>query len=145
MLEKVLQIYRQLNLKVNKNKCLFRCASIPFFGKMISWQGVSLNSSKIQALMDMSTPRMKKELQSFIGILSYLCSFSPMAAEVSEPLPKLASVKLDWTWNMTYQDLYQKARTRVKRNICMKFYDAARPLYLETDASGIGLVVRLLK
>ena len=29
-LEKVLWVCRQVNLKFNKNKCLFRCTSIPF-------------------------------------------------------------------------------------------------------------------
>ena len=38
MLEKVLQICRQVNLKLNKDICLFRCTSIPFFGEIISQQ-----------------------------------------------------------------------------------------------------------
>ena len=53
MLEIVLWIYRQANLKRNKDKCLFRCMSIPFFGEIISWQGVSPDSNKIQALSEM--------------------------------------------------------------------------------------------
>ena len=35
-LDKVLKIYRQANLKPNKDKCLFRWTSIPFFGEVIS-------------------------------------------------------------------------------------------------------------
>ena len=35
-LNKVLGIYRQTNLKLNKNKCLFRCTSILFFSEVIS-------------------------------------------------------------------------------------------------------------
>ena len=36
ILNKVLRIYRQANLKLNKDKCLLLCTSIPFFGEVIS-------------------------------------------------------------------------------------------------------------
>ena len=32
----VLQRCRQVNLKLNKDKCHFRCISVPFFGEVIS-------------------------------------------------------------------------------------------------------------
>ena len=32
--DKICRIARQPNLKLNKEKCLFRCTSIPFFGKV---------------------------------------------------------------------------------------------------------------
>ena len=31
MMQKVLQRFREVNLKLNKDKCHFRCTSIPFF------------------------------------------------------------------------------------------------------------------
>ena len=43
-----------------------------------------------------------------------------------------------------YQDLYEKAIMIVKRDANIKFCDAARPLFLDTDASGISLGTRLL-
>ena len=36
------------------------------------------------------------------------------------------------------QDLYNRAKEIVKKDACMKFYDVARPLYLETDVSGVS-------
>ena len=100
---------------------------------------MSPDPTRIQALTDMSPLKMKKELQSFLGILNYLHKFSLVTADMCEPLDKLTSVKTDWTWNRIYQDLYEKAKTIVKRDSCMKFIDVAKPLYLETDASSIGL------
>ena len=143
-LENVLQAYTQANLKLNINKYLFRCTSIPFFGETISWQGVSPDPRKAQALTDMPLPKTKKELQSFLSILNYLSRFSPMTAEVCEPLPKLTSGKTDQTLNRIYHNLYGKKQL-VKRDACMKFYDVAGPLYLEIDASGISLEARLLQ
>ena len=39
-----------------------------------------------------------------------------------------------------YQDLYDRAKNIVKKDVCTKFYNATRLLYLETDASGHGLL-----
>ena len=37
---KVLRLCMEVNLKLNKDKCHFRCTSIPLFGKVISRDGV---------------------------------------------------------------------------------------------------------
>ena len=37
-LEKVLQVCSQVNLKLNKDKCLFSCTSTPFFCEIVSQQ-----------------------------------------------------------------------------------------------------------
>ena len=34
-LQRVLQVCRQMNLKINKDKCHFRCTQVPFFGEII--------------------------------------------------------------------------------------------------------------
>ena len=52
-LNRVLLMCRQATLKLNKDKCLFRCtSSIPLFGRVISRQGVIMDLNKVQALAD---------------------------------------------------------------------------------------------
>ena len=87
---KVLRQCKKVNLKSNKDKCHFRCTSIPFFGKVIL-RGVQPDPKKIKALMDMPAPKSKKELQAFLGIINYLGKFSPHTADVCDPLCKLTS------------------------------------------------------
>ena len=94
---------KEVNLKLNKEKCHFRCTSIPFFGEVISRRRVQPDPQTIKALMDMPPPNNKKELQAFLGIINYLGKFSPGTAEVCDLLQKLASSKATWTWNASYQ------------------------------------------
>ena len=61
------------------------------------------------------------------------------------PLRKLTSSKTTWTWNASYQQLFTKAKSLIKADICIKFCDDTKPLYLETDASGGGLGDALLQ
>ena len=49
-----------------------------------------------------------------------------------------------WTWNASYQQLFDKAKSLVKVEVCMKFYDDTKLLYLETDALGVDLGAALL-
>ena len=94
----VLQRCRQVNLKLKKDKCHFRCRSVPFFGEIISWNGVQPDPRKIKALVEMSPPK-NKELQAFLGIINYLGKFSPSTANICDPLQKLTSSRAVWMCN----------------------------------------------
>ena len=144
---KVLWHCEEVSLKLNKEKCHFRCMSTPFFGEVISREGIQPDPQKIKALMDMPAPKNKKELQAFSGIINYLGKFSPGTTDVCDPLHKLTSSKVTWTWNMSYQALFNKANSLIKAepDMCIKYYDDTKPLYLETDASRVGLGVALLQ
>ena len=141
----VLQWCQDVNLKLNKEKCHFRCTSIPFLGEVVLRERVQPDPWKIKALTKMPAPKNKKELQAFLGIINYLAKFSPGTAEVCKPLHKLTSCKSMLTWNASYQQLFINAKSVIKADVCMKFYDNSKPLYLETDASGIGLGAALLQ
>ena len=93
----------------------------------------------------MPVPKNKTEVQAFLGIINYLGKFSPGMAEVCEPLQKLTSSKMTWIWNTSYQQLFPKAKSLIKAEVCMKFYDHTQLLYLGTDTSGISLRAALLQ
>ena len=69
--------------------------------------------------MDMPPLKCKKELQSFMGILSYHSNFYQQLLKHVKPLRKLTSVKTEWLWNRMYQDLYDKANNIINYRICI--------------------------
>ena len=99
----------------------------------------------MKALMEMLAPKNEKELQAFLGVINYLNKFSPGTSEACKPFRKLMSSKATWTWNASYQQLFNKAKSLIKAEMCMKFYDDTKLLYLKTDASGISLGATLLQ
>ena len=135
----------RFNLKLNKDKCHIRCTVVPFFWEIISWYKREPDPQKIKALMEMPTPKNKKELQAFLGIINYLSKYSPSTTCICEPLQKLTLSKTLLKWNALYQALYGKVQSPIRDNVCMKFCDETKPLYLETDASGIGCGTTLLQ
>ena len=51
------------------------------------------------------------------------------------------SAKTEWT----YQKMFDKAKAIIKEDVYMKFYDETKPLYIETDVSGVGLGAAVMK
>ena len=51
-----------VNLKLNKDKCHFRCTSIPLFGEVVSRHGVQPDTQNVRALTEMPAPKNKREL-----------------------------------------------------------------------------------
>ena len=66
--QRALQRCRQVNLKLNKDKCHFRCTSVLFFREVISRKRVQQDQQKIKAMVDMP-PQLLKKLQAFLGII----------------------------------------------------------------------------
>ena len=60
---KVLRICRWVNL--NRDKCLFKCSSIPSFSEITSWQGVNPDPRKGQVLMYVQPPKSRRKLVIF--------------------------------------------------------------------------------
>ena len=143
--QKMLQWCSKVNLKLNKDNCHFRCMTIPFLREVILRNGVHQDPRKIKAFMDMPPPNNKRELQAFLGIINYLGKISPSTAAVCDPLWKLTSSRVAWTWNASNQSLFVKATLLIKADIFMKFYHDSKPLYLETDTSGVGFGAALLQ
>ena len=108
-------------LKLNNEKCHFWCTFIPFFIEVISREGVQPDPQKIKVLMDMPVPTNKKDSQAFLGIINYLGKFSPGTADVCDPLHKLTSSKVAWTWKASYQALFNKAKSLIKVDLCRNF------------------------
>ena len=65
---KVLQQYEEVSLKLNKEKCYFRCTSIPFFGEVISRKGVPARSTKGQGTDGHAATKQQKRTA---GLLRY--------------------------------------------------------------------------
>ena len=80
------------------------------FGEVILRNVVQPDPQKIKALMDMPSPNNTRELQAFLGIFNYLGKFSPGTVAVCDPLQRLTSSRVTWTWNASYQSLFVKSK-----------------------------------
>ena len=63
---------RQYQMKLNPSKCAFGVVLRKFLGFMVSQRGIETNSEKVQAILDMTSPKTVKEVQKLTGRISAL-------------------------------------------------------------------------
>ena len=66
---------RQYQMKLNPSKCAFGVVSGKFLEFMVSQRGIEANSEKVQAIIDMTSPKTVKEVQKLIGRIVALNRF----------------------------------------------------------------------
>ena len=64
-----------------------------FFGETYTTSGQKLSKDKVSAVTAMPSPTNKKEVQSFIGMVNYLSTFSLRFSELAEPIRELSKDK----------------------------------------------------
>ena len=55
-------------------------------GHKITSEGLKPDPEKVEAILQMSTPKEKKDLQRFLGMVQYLAKFIPHLSEIASPL-----------------------------------------------------------
>ena len=88
---------RRNGVKFNPKK-IQKCSSeVKFFGELITKDGLKPSPSKVAAVGNMMSPQNKKELESQLGMFTYLAQYSPHLLEKTAILKEL--VKKDIHWN----------------------------------------------
>ena len=64
----------------------------------MSKKGLKIDPEKIEAIKKLRKPTNKKELQTLLGMITYLGKFVSNATEGTEPLRVLVRNIIDWRW-----------------------------------------------
>ena len=66
---------KQYQMKLNPGKCVFGVALGKFLGFMVSQRGIEANSEKVQAIINMASPKTVKEVQKLTGRIAAINRF----------------------------------------------------------------------
>ena len=87
----------------------------------------------------MAAPTNVEELGRYLGMVNYLTKFMPHMTDVNYPLRNLTKHDVTWTWSESQQDAFETVRQMLINAHVLAFYDPAKELRLENDASEYGL------
>ena len=87
-LRETFNMLRQYSMKLNPSKCAFGVSSGKFLGFMVSQRGIEANPEKVKAILEMSSPRTVKEVQSLTGRIAALNRFVSKAIDKCLPFFK---------------------------------------------------------
>ena len=85
-------------LRCNRERCVFAQVSIDYLGHTLSRQGIA-KGSKVDAILEMPTPKNISTLKSFLASVQFYSKFlPPYFSEITEPLYKLTRKGQQWKW-----------------------------------------------
>ena len=116
--------------------------------QLITWvtlssQGIA-KGSKVDAILEMPTPKNISTLKSFLASVQFYSKFlPPYFSEITEPLYKLTRKGQQWKWGEEEATSFKKIKRLLCTETVLPHYDPSLPLGLSCDASecGIGAVL----
>ncbi|MGL5772166.1 MAG: reverse transcriptase family protein, partial [Bacteroidales bacterium] len=85
-LKVILTRLKKAGLKLNKKKCEFFKTELKILGHVVNEGGVKMDPERIKAIQNCELPKTIKQMQSFIGFVSYCQKYIPNLAGISSPL-----------------------------------------------------------
>ena len=79
---------KQYQMKLNPSKCVFGVGLGKFLGFVVSQRGIEANPEKVQAIINMASPKTVKEVQKLTGRIAALNRFVSRAMDKCLPFFK---------------------------------------------------------
>ena len=82
----VLSRLREHKLYAKSSKCEFWLSKVPFLGHILSKDGIFVDPSKVQEVMDWKALTLVHEVWSFLGLAGYYRHFIPDFSKIAMPI-----------------------------------------------------------
>jgi hypothetical protein len=139
----VLYKLREVNLKLNPNKCCFAAKSITFLGHVVSEEGTKPDPGKIEAVLHFPQPNTVTNVRSFLGLIGYYRNYVRGYSQLAAPLFELTKKDVNFVWDMGYQHAFQELKAALVDALVLTRPDFKRTFCLDVDWSPRGVKVIL--
>lgn len=130
-------------MRLNPSKCSFGVSSGKFLGYIVTQRGIEANPDQLRAIINIPSPRKKREIQKLISRVAVLNSFISRSIDKCLPFFKLLEGNKKFEWN----DKCRLAFDKLKRYLSMPSI-LAKPLtserlflYLAVTEDGINAIL----
>jgi hypothetical protein len=135
----VLQHLRDHKLYAKFSKCEFWLKSVKFLGHTISQDGISVDPSKVQEVMDWKPPKSVHQIRSFLGLAGYYRRFIPDFSRIAKPMTELLKKGVKFVWSEACEKAFHTLRQHLTSAPMLAQPDNSKPFEVFCDASGMGL------
>ena len=87
----------------------------------------------------MENPNSRHELETLLGMLTYLSKFAPNLAELTSQLRSLLKNDIKYIWGPEQEKAFVKVKQVTSQAPVLKYFDPAKPVILQVDASSKGI------
>ena len=114
-----------------------------YFGHILTNKGLKIDDQKMSAIRQMEAPKDKGELETILGMLTYLTRFAPNLATLTAPLRDLQ--KAEFVWATCHDTAFQKIKDVLTNSPVVAYFNPDIDVTLQVDASKYGIGATLLQ
>ena len=144
-LRDVLQRCREINIKLNRQKCKICLTEIKYLGHKISQSGICPDESHTSAIRNMPTPKNTKDLERFLGLITYVGKFIKNLSDKTYPLRELLKKDVHWHWEDRHEQCFNTLKQCLSNPPTLQYYSLDKPITISVDASKNGLGACLMQ
>jgi hypothetical protein len=135
----VLQHLRDHKLYAKFSKCEFSLDSVKSLGHAISSEGICVDPSKIQEVMDWKPPKSVHQIRSFLGLARYYRCFVFDFSRVAKPMTELLKKGVKFVWDEKCEEAFHTLKQHLTSAPVLAQPDNSKTYDMYCDASGTGL------
>ena len=102
---------------------------------ILSTEGLRMDPTKVQAIVDWPRPTILKEIQSFVGFCNFYRRFIDGFSKIIKVLMRLTKKDVVFEWTDAYQEAFQKMKDTIICAPVLRLFDRKREAVLVTDFS----------
>jgi hypothetical protein len=135
----VLQILRDRKLFDKLKKCEFWMDRVVFLGHVISRDGITVDPSKIEAVVNWVRPTNVSEVRSFLGLAGYYRRFVEGFSCIATPLTRLTWKNAKFEWTNECERSFQELKQWLVSASVLTIPSSSSGFVIYSDASHKGL------
>ncbi len=134
---------KEVNLKLNLNKCCFAIKNITFLGHVVSKNDTKPDPSKIEAILHFPKPDTITSIRSFLGLTGYYHNYVQGYSQLVDSLFELTKKDIDFVWNLGYQQAFKALKGALVDVHVLIWPNLKKKFWFDVDWSskGVGAIL----
>jgi hypothetical protein len=112
---------------------------VKFLGHTISKDGIFVDPSKVQEVMDWKPPKSVHQIRSCLGLAGYYRRFIPDFSRIAKLMTKLLKKGVKFVWSDECDKAFHTLMEYLTSSPALTQPDMSKPFEVFCDASGTGL------
>jgi hypothetical protein len=121
------------------SKCIFWLKEVLFLGHIISAEGIAVDPSKVQEVLDWKSPRSVTQICSFLGLAEYSRWFIPNFSKIDKPMTQLLEKEDKFKWSLQCEKTFLTLKKLLTTALVLSQPDIEKSFDVYCDASGTGI------
>ena len=105
----------------------------------MSKHGIQPDKNLVTKILDIATPRTRKDVERFIGLVNFYSTKIQNIAKLCEPINRLRRSGMPFYWTNEQQTSFTKLKEILASDIIVRPYSLEKEVTLECDASELAM------